>query len=139
MDQKGQEPKILKGPWANPKAPHSHGPSNNGGGDGGHMTPESGERLAKLEGLCAGLRDSIEGLRHGHNLIMGLLAKGFAVVVAVVGYAITRIDNIPSDFERMNQTIVQAIIASKQQPPQVLLVPSPPTQVAKPEHSDVKK
>jgi hypothetical protein len=93
--------------------------------DGGGDSPMIGERLAKVEGACEGLRDSIEGLRHGQNLLMGLVGVGFAVIIAIVGYAISRIDNLPADFERTNQTISQAITAAKQQPAQVILLPAP--------------
>jgi hypothetical protein len=91
-----------------------------------------GERLARLEGVVEGLRDSVEGVRHGQNLFMALAGIGMALIIAVVGYAITRIDNLPADFERMNQTLSQAITASKQQPPQVILVPAPASPGAPP-------
>ena len=87
-----------------------------------------GERLAKLEGAFEGLRDLIEGVRHSQNILMGLVGVGFAIMVAVLVYAITRIDNLPVDFERMNQTLSQAIIAAKQQPQQIIVVPSVPPQ-----------
>jgi hypothetical protein len=102
--------------WIKP-TPNTGGERGDGH-DGGGEPPMIGERLARLEA-------AIEGLRHSQNLIIGIMAIGFAVVTAVIGYAITRIDNIPTDFERMNSTLSQAITASKQQQPQIVVVPMP--------------
>jgi hypothetical protein len=101
------------------------------GGDGGQIQNGMSERLAKIEGVCDGLRLSIEGLRHSQNMATGALGAGvgigFLVVIFFLGYLLTRIDNLPSEFERLNQTLSQAITASKQQQPQVILVPTPIT------------
>jgi hypothetical protein len=95
------------------------------GNDGGSYMSDMSERLAKLEGAFDGVKMSCEGLRHGQNMTMGLLGVGFAVVIFFMGYLLTRIDNLPTEFERLNQTLSAAITASKQQMPQVILVPAP--------------
>lgn len=99
--------------------PESNDSRPPGGGDG------PSERLARMEGRIDGLRDAIDSLRHAQNLFMGLAGIAVAILIFVIGYAITRIDNLPADFERMNQTLSQAITASKQQAPQVILLPAP--------------
>ncbi len=87
------------------------------------------ERLAKLEGSFDGLKMSVEGLRHSQNMATGALGAGvgvgFLVVIFFLGYLLTRIDNLPAEFERLNTTLSSAITAAKQAPVQVIMVPTP--------------
>ena len=71
------------------------------------------------------MKDSVEGLRHGQNMGMALLGVGFAIIIFFMGYLLTRIDNLPAEFERLNQTLSSAITAAKQAPMQVIMVPMP--------------
>src|SRR5580704_12599308 len=75
------------------------------GGGEGQIPSDMSERLAKLEGAFDGVKMSCEGLRHGQNMTMGLLSVGFAIVIFFMGYLLTRIDNLPTEFERLNQTL----------------------------------
>src|SRR5713226_8621181 len=85
-----------------------------GSGNDGQIS-DMNTRLARLEGAFDGLKIAIEGLRHGQNMTMGLLGVGFAIVIFFMGYLLTRIDNLPAEFERLNQTLSSAITAAKQQ------------------------
>ena len=107
---------------------------NLGSSDGtdGQRPEEMHVRLAKLEGAFDGLKMSIEGVRHSQNMTMGLLGVGFAIVIFFMGYLLTRIDNLPTEFERLNQTLSSAITAARQQPPQVIILPSPSNDQVKP-------
>jgi len=97
------------------------------GSDNGQIRDDMNERLAKLEGAFDGLKMAVDGLRHGQNMIVGLLSVGFAVVIFFMGYLLTRIDNLPTEFERLNQTLSSAITAAQGRPPQIIIVPSPAT------------
>ena len=86
------------------------------------MTPPIGERLAKLE-------EAITALRHGHDIMLGVVALGFTLIITLMiglgAYTLSRIDALPADFARTNQLLSSAITAAKQQTPQVILVPTP--------------
>ncbi|MGH6870873.1 MAG: hypothetical protein ACREHE_05135 [Rhizomicrobium sp.] len=96
-----------------------------GPGDGGGSAIE---RLAHLEGAFS---HAMEGIRHGQIMLLGLAGVGFAIVIAVLIYMVQRLDTLPNDFMRMNQTLAGAITATKQQTPQVILM-QPPQQPAPP-------
>jgi hypothetical protein len=84
------------------------------------------ERLAKLEA-------AVEALRHGHDILLGVMAIGFGLVVTLMvafgTYTLSRIDSLPGDFARTNQLLSSAITAAKQQPSQVIVVPLPAQQL----------
>src|SRR4026207_2190214 len=94
------------------------GTSNSGGNN--QVPPDMNERLAKLEGSFDGLKMGVEGLRHSQNMATGALGAGvgvgFLVVIFFLGYLLTRIDNLPAEFERLNSTLSSAITAAKQAP-----------------------
>jgi len=98
----------------------------------------AGERLARLEGEFSGLKAAIEGVRHAQNMTMGLMGIGFAIVIGFGIYTLQRIDNLPAEFERLNQMLSSAITATKQQPPQVILIPAPSLPPAEPLKNDNK-
>lgn len=95
--------------------------------------PDMSERLSKLEGVFEGLKMSVEGVRHAQNMTMGLLGVGFAIVIFFMGYLLTRIDNLPTEFQRLNQTLSAAITASKQLRPEIIVVPSSSAGVRSPQ------
>jgi hypothetical protein len=98
-----------------------------------HMPTVLGERLAKLEGSFDGLKIAIEGLRHSQNMTLTAVL-GVGVILAAIGiYVLQCIDALPTEFERLNQTLSSAITASKQQQPQVILIPTPPPQQPSPQ------
>jgi hypothetical protein len=107
---------VDPGIWGNPARSPPERMSDNGG-----EPPDMNERLNRLEIAVAELRGAIDGLRHGQNVALAVMA----LIVAIGLYALTRIDSLPADFERMNQTLSAAITASKQSPPQVILIPAP--------------
>jgi predicted lipid-binding transport protein (Tim44 family) len=81
-------------------------------------------------------RIAIDGLRHGQNLMTGLLGIliviGFAGVIAFMVYMLQRIDNLRAEFERINETRSSAVTANRQQEPQVIVMPSPTPAPASP-------
>jgi hypothetical protein len=91
--------------------------SSGGGGHGEDLGIR--ERLSRLEGA---FEVALEGIRHGQNLMLGLVGIGFALVIATLVYVVQRIDSLPNDFMHLNQTLTSAITASKQEP-QVIVVP----------------
>lgn len=72
------------------------------------------ERMATLE-------SAVEGIKHAQNLVLA----GIGLIVALVIYGLTRIDNMPSEFVDMNRTLAAAITAAQAKPTQVVLVPAP--------------
>jgi hypothetical protein len=101
-----------------------------GGGSGPHDPGMETERVARLEG-------AVEGLRHSQNILAALVALVAAFVIGFGIYTLQKIDNlddkvnklpaqISSDIRDLTQTLANAITASKQQAPQVILMPSPP-------------
>jgi hypothetical protein len=114
------------------------GGASNAGGDN-QIPPDMSERLARLEGAFDGLKMSIDGLRHGQNITIGLLSVGFAILSAFMFYMLNRIDNLPAEFERMNQTLSSAITATRQQAQQVILLPAPQLPQTPPEQTPTPK
>ena len=92
---------------------------------GGGLPPDMSERLARLEGAFDGLKMAIDGLRHTQNITIGAIGIVFAAVIGFGIYTLQRIDSLPADFERLNQTLSSAITAARQAPPQVIVIPSP--------------
>jgi len=91
-------------------------------GEGGGVNPPLGERLARLEA-------AVEALRRSHDIIIGIVALGFTLIITLMiglgAYTLSRIDTLPADFARTNQLLSSAITATKQQPAQIILVPAP--------------
>jgi hypothetical protein len=105
------------------------------GGSGPHM-PESDERVGRLEG-------AVEGLRHSQNMLAGLIALVAAFVIGFGIYTLQKIDilddkvnklpgQINSEIRDITKTLADVITATKQQPPQVILMPAPPAPAPKP-------
>lgn len=128
---------VIKGPanWGNPAR---DGDGLDGGGGNSHP-PEMMERLAKLEGAFEGLKMAIEGLRHSQNMMAGAITLVGAFVIGFGVYTLQRIDtldskvaNLPSqissDLRDITKTLATSITATKQTPPQVILVPAPAPQ-----------
>ena len=71
--------------------PKSPPPPSDGDGDGTVIR----ERLAKLEA-------AVDGLRHGHDILLGVMALGFGLVITILiaigTYTLARIDSLPSEF-----------------------------------------
>jgi hypothetical protein len=106
-----------------------------GGGGGPHM-PEMGERLAKLESAFDWAK-TLVGIVGA--LIVTIMIGGFAFL----GFQLARVDSkvysvgeqvaslpgkINSNLEDLARTLSEAITASKQTPPQVLLMQAPQPQ-----------
>lgn len=98
-------------------------------GDGGGDTNAMRDRLTRLEGVVAGLADRVTTL----TVVLGFL---LTALLGVTTYAVTRmdkledkIDDIPGKLANSNRdlitTLSSAITATRQQAPQVLLVPNP--------------
>jgi hypothetical protein len=102
----------------------------------GPIIPPTGEppddtmsvRVAKLEVAIKGLRDSV-------NVVLAV--AGLLVLIPL--YGISRIDSlndrvnalpnqISGDLRDITKTLAESITAAKQQPPQVILMPSPAQQ-----------
>lgn len=95
-------------------------PLNNGGADG--TLDDMTERLAKLEG-------QFEGHKLVQTITMSVIAIVAAIVIASTVYLMTQVNQLPgkisADLRDLNQTMLQAVTASKQQVPQVILMPAP--------------
>jgi hypothetical protein len=101
-----------------------------GDGDGGGPNMSTlGERLAKLEGAFEGLRS----LQTVNLMVLGIFVAA-AVAFSIytlnrfndLGEKITRLPSqINDDLRGLTATLSAAITASKQVPPQVILVPPP--------------
>lgn len=109
----------------------SHG---SGGGPTGHDM--SDERIGRLEG-------AVEGLRHSQNMLAGLIALVAAFVIGFGIYTLQKIDTIDdkvnklpgqisSDIRDITKTLADVITATKQQTPQVILMPPPSPPAPKP-------
>lgn len=66
----------------------------------------------------------MEGIKHGQNLILAAVGVGFALMIALFIYGLTRIDSIPGEFRDTTQTIASAITATASKPTQVVVVPA---------------
>lgn len=87
------------------------------------------ERLAKLEG-------GYDGLKHGHIVTITAAGLVSALLLGSVLYLASKVDRlgdqvaevpakVSAELQRMNQTLLQAVSASKEQPPRVILYPAP--------------
>jgi len=96
----------------------------------GPPEPEMNERLAKLEGI-------VDGLRSMQTVTLSVLALTVTLVIAFGVYGQKRVDDlsdkisglpgqISKDLRDLTNTLSSAITASKQQPPQVILMPISP-------------
>jgi outer membrane murein-binding lipoprotein Lpp len=106
------------------------------GGNDSQIPPDMNERLGRIEG-------EISGLKHGHAMTLGglglvaaLVTIGVAAVIGFGVYELQRIDQlsekvnelpgkISADLRDLTKTLAQSITAAKQQPPQVILIPTP--------------
>jgi hypothetical protein len=103
--------------------------------------PMSDDRIGRLEGI-------VEGLRHGQTLTLTALGFVLALVIAFGVYGVKRMDDlnekmgsIPGQISRdvrdLTNALSAAITASKQQPPQVILMPQsviPPAPSPRPDN-----
>lgn len=103
--------------------PNSLG-TGSGGNDG---TDDMTQRVAKMEG-------ALDGLRHNQAITFSAVALVSAIVIAVSSYSLVKIGalearvnelpgKISAELRDINDTLAQAITASKQTPPQVILIP----------------
>jgi hypothetical protein len=101
------------------------------------MSDDMNARLAKLEGASEGLKMAVEGLRHSQNItlaaVVGVGAILLTVTMTIGLYSLQRIDSLPGEFHSIAQTLSAAITASKQQAPQVILMPAPQVQQPAPQ------
>ena len=81
--------------------------------------------------ILNGLKMAIEGLRHSQNMTLTAVIGIGVILAALAIYILQRIDSLPGEFARINTMLSEAITASKQQPPQVLMMP-PPVQPQQP-------
>ena len=113
-------------------APHPTQTGDDGGGP--HMIDM--ERVSRIEG-------EIDGLKHGHNMLLGGLGLVGAIIVVLVSiglgigvYELQRLDQlservnalpgqISSDLRDITKTLAESITSAKQQPPQVIIMPAP--------------
>lgn len=100
-------------------------------GDSGDTDVSLAERMAKLEGAFEGVKLSIDALRHSQNVTLAVMGIGFTLLLGIGIYTVQRVDQIPGELRGIADSISQAVTASKQAPPQVILMPAPST--AKPE------
>jgi hypothetical protein len=102
-----------------------------GGGNGTHM-PDMSERLGKLEG-------TVEGLKHGQTQLLVAIGIVAAFVIGFGIYGAQRFDSlnekvnglpgqISAELRDITKTIAESITATKQQAPQVILLPAPQQQ-----------
>lgn len=63
-----------------------------------------GERLARLEGEFTAedriLERSLEGVKHGQNLLIGIAAVAAALAIAILVYILTRMDSISAEIQQ---------------------------------------
>jgi hypothetical protein len=106
-----------------------------GGGNDTHM-PDMNERMGRLEGEIGGLKHSQNMLLGGIGLVGGLVAVVAAFVIGFGVYTLQKIDTvnekvgalpgqIQTELLDISKTLAANISAAKQQPPQVILVPTP--------------
>jgi hypothetical protein len=108
--------------------------SGGGGGTSGDMDQE---RLSRLEG-------SFEGLRSNQTLLMSAVGLVSALLIGLASYTVIQVSavnnrlselpgKISSDLRDLSGVISQAVTASKQTPPQVILMPTPSQQPTVPQ------
>lgn len=98
-------------------------------GDGGGRFDGMNERLAKLEG-------AFDGLKQSQAVMVGAVAIVSALLLGSTLYLVTRVDvlgsqvnevpgKVATELRELNKTLLQAVTAAKQQPPQVIVYPVP--------------
>ena len=98
------------------------------GGPGSGTGTDDG-RIGRLEG-------AVDGLRHNQSILLGAIGLVLTVVIGFSVYGLNRLDQlnsrvtelpgkISSDIRDITKTLSEAITASKQAPPQVILLPGP--------------
>lgn len=120
--------------------------ASNGGPHPPDMTDLS-NRVSKVEGAVEGLKGSIDALRiviGALQWVIGILAIVIVGGISFVGFQIlgtsnrvtaleTKVDELPdkinSNLQNLTRTLSDAITASKQQAPQVILM-QPPSSIA---------
>lgn len=107
----------------------NHENGGSGGAAGGNDGADMNERIGRLEG-------AIEGLRHSENLVLGVIVFVGALLIGLGTYSLTRVDQlndkivavpaqVSADMRDLTKTLAATITASKQQAPQVILLPTP--------------
>lgn len=99
-------------------------PRGSGDGTSGGMEV----RLGKLE-------TAVEGLRHAQNILLGAVGAGFAVVIALSVYALTRIDGIEQRLVTKLDTLGSNIATLSERSAKIeakLEAPTPPPMKPKP-------
>ena len=85
------------------------------------------QRLSRMEG-------ALDGLKHNQTITFAAVALVSAIVIGVSSYSLIKIGTlearvaelpgrISAELRDINSTLSQAITASKQTPPQVILIP----------------
>ena len=102
-------------------------PDTLGGGSGGRWTDDMTQRLSRMEG-------ALDGLKHNQTITFAAVALVSAIVIGVSSYSLIKIGTlearvaelpgrISAELRDINSTLSQAITASKQTPPQVIVIP----------------
>jgi hypothetical protein len=110
--------------------PRADNPAAADGGDDGEVPPDMNMRLTKLEATVDGLK------RVQDFTLVAVLGVG-AIIVTFSVYGLQRFDQlsekvndmpnkISAELRDITKTLATSITASKQQVPQVILIPYPP-------------
>jgi len=73
-----------------------------GGGNGGDGMKE---RLARLEGVFEAFKSVVEGLRHGQNLVVGIISILALVLIGLSVYELQRLDQLNDQLVQINQRV----------------------------------
>jgi hypothetical protein len=113
------------------------------GGNGGPHPPDMSDisgRVSKIEGAVDGLKSAVDAMRWVIGLGFPILAVIMIGGFTFLGFQITqtnnrvitlesKVDSLPDKIStnllNLTKTLSDAITASKQQPPQVILMPAP--------------
>ncbi|HEV7877565.1 hypothetical protein [Bradyrhizobium sp.] len=98
-----------------------------GRGEGPPEMPN--DRVSKLEG-------AMDGLRHNQTILLGAVGLVLTVLIGFGFFGMNqlnqlnaRVNELPAkvgaDIRDLTKTLSEAITASKQQPPQIILMPTP--------------
>lgn len=112
--------------------------NGDGNGTSGSM---SDERVAKLEGALDGLKQSQIVMIGAVTLVSALLLGSTLYLVSRVDVLSGQVSDLPAkmsaELRDINRTLSEAITASKQTPPQVILMPAPEAPRPAQEHTIV--
>ena len=140
---------VTQGPWAqnDPTAGTDQNPPTTGGNGGppGSQLNDMHVRLAKLESDVSSFRWMLGLVPAIFALVAAILIGGFAFLGVQVTRMDGRVSTISTDVQSLPQkinsnlldltrTLADAITASKQAPPQVLMIPAPQPPQAPPSH-----